>query len=146
MNYEAAVMGFLVANGNTFVSPQYPIGRTWSCPDFVAVRPATKECFIVEVSTAYDLKGLAEKVRNRENQWFSILREHFVKLGVCDPGWSFQVLIFVRSERIAWFESAIGNASDVHIWSLDITLMPWLWPDEYRSPNFSLKEIKQKAI
>jgi hypothetical protein len=144
MNYEAAVMGLLVANGNTFVSPQYPVGGNLSCPDYIAIRPALKQCFIVEVSTGWDLKALAEKVRNREKQWFSILQEHFFKLGVCEPGWSFQVIIFVRSERIDWFKLAINNANDVHIWPLEITLMPWLWPDKYRHPDFSFNETKSK--
>jgi hypothetical protein len=137
MDYEAAVMEFLVANCNTFVAPQYPIGGTWSCPDFIAIRPASEECFVVEVSTGWDLKRLAEKVRDREKQWLSILREHLIKLSICGSGWSFKVLIFVRSERIKWFESSIDKADDVYVWPLDKILMPWIWPDEVRSPNFS---------
>jgi hypothetical protein len=144
MDFEAAVMEFLAANGNTFVSPQYPIGGTWSCPDFIAIRPASKECFVVEVSAAWDLKNLAEKVRNREKQWFTILREHLFNLGVCDSEWSFQVLVFVRSERIGWFWSVIENANNVHVLPIDITLMPWNWPDEYRSPNFSFSKESAK--
>ena len=53
--YEETVMGFVTRDRKTFVIPQFSIGieGEWSCPDFVAIAPATKQCHVVEVSTAY---------------------------------------------------------------------------------------------
>lgn len=136
MDHELAVMEFLTANGTTFICPQYPVGGGWSCPDFVAIRPAKKECLVVEVSTGWDLSGLAKKVQNREHQWLNLLRAHLAKTGVCDKDWSFNVLVFIRSERIEWFRNRIGQSSDVHIFEIEQTLTPWVWPAKVRSPDF----------
>ena len=146
MDYESAVLDFLVANGNTFVSPQYSVETSWSCPDFLAIRPSKKECFVVEVSSGWNLQKLVEKVRTRDNQWFSKLRLHLEKLEICDEEWSLHALVFVRSERIEWFEAAIQQANDVHVWPLEITLTSWAWPDEVRSPNFSFISDKAKIV
>lgn len=59
---EEMVMKFLTRDRKTFVIPQFSIGTDgeWSCPDFVAIAPATKECHVIEVSTGYNLNGLSE--------------------------------------------------------------------------------------
>jgi hypothetical protein len=137
MDYESSVMEFIVANGNTFVSPQYPVGKAWSCPDFVAIRPASKECYVVEVSAGWDLSNLAAKVRNREQQWMSKLRDHLTELSICDQSWKYHVIVFVREERIKWFEEKCQHAQDVHVWPLEVTLTPWAWTDDVRKPSFS---------
>ena len=42
--FEEAVMHCLIANGETFVAPQFNIGSGWSCPDFVAIRHRRGPC------------------------------------------------------------------------------------------------------
>lgn len=132
-------MEFIVANGQTFVSPQYSINKEWSCPDFVALRPPKKKWYVVEVSAAYNLNGLAEKVRNREKQWLDPLKKLFREQGICDDSWTHEILIFIRKERIKEFRSAIGHAPDVKVLELEQTLTPWAWPDDVRCPDYSFE-------
>ena len=41
--YEQAVISCLTANGETFVAPQFDLGKGWSCPDFVAIDALQKD-------------------------------------------------------------------------------------------------------
>lgn len=60
--YEEAVMHCLVANRETFVAPHFDLGRGWSGPDFVAIRPPKKRVYAVEVTASGYPVGLIEKV------------------------------------------------------------------------------------
>jgi len=140
MDYESAVANFLTVNGSTFISTQYSIANEWSCPDFVAIRPKHKECFVIEVSAAWNLGVLAQKVQERNSRWFKKLKERFLSFDICEPVWTFDVLVFIRKERISWFTSKLHNSNEVYLWSLEGTLTPWYWPDEVRDPEFSFKQ------
>ena len=140
MDYESAVADFLTVNGSTFIAPQYSIANEWSCPDFVAIRPKHKECFVIEMSAARNLKVLAQKVQERNSRWFEKLKERFSSFDISEPTWTFDVLVFIRKERISWFTSKLQNADDVYLWPLEGTLTPWCWRDEVRQPTFSFKQ------
>lgn len=89
MDFEAVVMQYLAAKG-LFLSPQFSIrdgGREWSCPDFVALDFRQLEIQVIEVSAAYAIHRLVEKLRNCEEQWFKRLRPQLVALGVTDESW-----------------------------------------------------------
>src|SRR3990167_5250744 len=102
----------LVANGETSVAPQYDIGKGWSRPDFVAVRPPKKQIYVVEVSAAGNLTDLVEKVRAREKQWLSQLRPHLEHLNLAAPDWSYRILTFIRRDQIGWFSQSLGHQKD----------------------------------
>ena len=143
MDYESAVADFLTVNRSTFLAPQYALmdaGHEWSCPDFVAIRPKHKECFVIEVSAHSRPKKLLLKVQDRENQWLSKLKEQLKSQDICDSTWTFAVLIFIRSDCISWFASNLQNAEDVYLWPLEGTLTPWCWPKEVWQQAFSFKQ------
>jgi hypothetical protein len=61
-------MQLLVANGETFVAPQFCIDGGWSYPDFVAIRPPKKKVYVVEVTAAGHASGLVKKINSRDHQ------------------------------------------------------------------------------
>jgi hypothetical protein len=134
--YEEAVMHYLTANQKTFVIPQFSIGNDgeWSRPDFVALNIPDKICYIVEVSAAYDLKRLVEKVHDKENQWINELKFQLESTRVADKNWTYEIRIFVRNDRIEWFGNAVASMPDVKVRSLEDTLTPWNWPDHDTQP------------
>ena len=137
--YEEMVMTFLVANKETFIVPQYPIGQGWSYPDFLAIRPAKKHAYIVEVSSAWNLETLLKKVRSRDTQWLTNLANQLKSLCITEETWVYRVLIFVRRERIEWFRKGIGDSRDVLVIPLEITFTPWNWKDIVYTSDFSFE-------
>jgi hypothetical protein len=61
---EAHVMAFLTFRGHTFVCPQFLVEVEGSkkYPDFVALDLPKKNISVVEVSTAYNIRALADKL------------------------------------------------------------------------------------
>ncbi len=128
--YEEAVLGFITRDETTFAIPQFSISKDWSCPDFVAICPPKKECYVVEVSSGYDLKHLAEKIRDKERQWIQKLRNQLETSGVTDASWSYEVLVFVRADRVEWLKRAVNGVPGVEVHDIEKTLTPWNWPSE----------------
>lgn len=121
-----------LAHKRYFMIPQYSIpsgepGYEWSCPDFVAIKPANREIVVVEVTTAYDISNLARKVIDRNNQWFDKLRAALLAEGTITPDWQFRVMVFCREERVEAFSRKIGEADDVMIEPLEKSAFPWKW-------------------
>ena len=69
--FEQMVLGYLTKDPYVFVSPQYDIGKGWSCPDFVKLDFKEREVSVVEVSVAWDVTRLAKKVRDAKTQWLT---------------------------------------------------------------------------
>src|SRR6266404_6622272 len=101
--YEQSVLRCLTANGETFVSNEYPVEGGWSRPDFVALRPVKKTVYIVEVSAGGNLYGLVKKVVTRKKQWTAKLGSQLLRLKLVKAGWRYQVLVFIQEEQIEWF-------------------------------------------
>lgn len=144
--YEDLVAEFLTANGATFIAPQYGIsypdserGGEWSRPDFVAIRPAQKECFIVEVTTSGNPTGLLARVNSRTNQWFTAARKQLEGARVIDPSWKMEVLVFIRQDQLSWFAGKITENDGVHLWPLEYMAARWTWNPSVREFNFDLR-------
>lgn len=131
---EEAVMNYLTWDQKTFVIPQYSVGMDgeWSRPDFVAIRPSDKICLIVEVSVSYDLQRLAEKIKDKEKQWISELKEQLETLQVIkkNENWRFIVLAFVREDRFDWLNEKLANEKCVKVLKIEDTFDRWNWTEE----------------
>lgn len=146
--YELRVQHFLVENGVTFIAPQFGLAYSkelesgGSNPDFVAIRPGKKECFVVEVSVSGGPGSLAEKIKIREKQWYRVLRDRLTRAGVINDSWSMEVLAFVRADQLEWFVNRVGSGNDVHVWPIEYVLQHWLWPSEVRGPEFDFRKTE----
>lgn len=137
--YEQSVMHCLVANGETFVSPQFNIGLGWSYPDFVGVRPPQKKVYIVEVSASGDLAGLVEKVLVRETQWISPLRNQLETTRVVGADWSYSVLLFVRCDQKTGLKSRLANEVGVTQLYLEDAIAHWEWNPKVWTTEFAFE-------
>lgn len=137
--YEEAVMNCLVANGETFVVPQYDVGGGWSRPDFVALRPAKKEVYVVEVSSSGSLNGLVEKIGARQSHWLSPLKAQLERLGIASPNWGYRILVFVRSDQFSWITRAIGQPDDVTVLRLEEAFAHWNWERKVWTHTYSFE-------
>ncbi|MEJ7138783.1 hypothetical protein [Amphibiibacter pelophylacis] len=138
MDFESLVMDYLSAQG-LFLAPQFSLrdgGREWSCPDFVALDFRACEIQVVEVTTAYNVRGLIEKIQKREDQWFLRLRPQLLSLGIPVHNWKSVVRAFVRRERAEYVKSKILNADDVKIEIIEDIAIPWSWPwDQWKAQS-----------
>lgn len=127
--HAEAVMQFLTANGDTFIAPQYEIAAGWMCPSFVALRPAKKQVWIVQVSASGYPLGLVDRINQRVESWYAPLLEQLQRLQVSSSDWRIGLLAFVRDDQLQWLQSRISDSAGVHVLSLETASSPWLWDD-----------------
>jgi hypothetical protein len=129
--FEQLVLGYLAKDPYVFLSPQYSIkggdGSEWSCPDFVALNFMTSEIYVVEVSSAANVKHLAEKVADLENQWGQKLKAQLLRHKVLDGTWSVVVRVFIREDCKEQFFKIVGDRSHVRVEYLEDISIPWKW-------------------
>ena len=125
--HAQAVMHFLTVNGDTFLAPQYELAAGWMCPDFVALRPAKKQVWVVEVTASGYPLGLVDKINQRVERYYAPLLEQLQRLHLTNADWSVGVLLFIRDDQIEWFKSRLKDTSGVHVLSLETASSPWTW-------------------
>lgn len=138
--FEQMVCEYLCGNGQAFVCTQFDC--PWdaktetggSAPDFVVLDPWCNgddagDIIIVEVTTAYTVTGLLEKVRNRRSRWylpvFNVLRNRF-------PGYAIRTLVFIRKGSVQWAQERFcaENDADVTFFALEDTAFPYSWHEQ----------------
>jgi hypothetical protein len=128
---EQVVQAFLVQGGEVFVSPGYNIaknGKEWSCPDFVALDFGKREVVVVEVTTAYDIESLIQKVENRREQWFVPLRAQLDADKIAE-GWKMRFLGFVRKERLERAKRDFIGMPEVTFTTIEESAFSWEYWD-----------------
>ena len=125
--HEEAVMQLLTANGDTFIAPKYDVADGWMCPSFVALRPAKKQIWVVDVSASGYPLALVDRINQRVEKWYAPLLEQLQRLQVSDGDWSIGLLMFVRDDQIAWLQSRAKDLAGVHVLSLETASSPWTW-------------------
>ena len=141
--YEELVMQYIVGQGpHIFVSPQYSIKADkgeWSCPDFVALDFRRKVVSVVEVSSGSDISGLISKTKDRENQWFTRLRNQLVANSAVNDAWRFRIEAFVRSDAFDAFSRAFSGSDDVFVHKLEDIAFRWNWKNGEAKDNTSAR-------
>jgi Holliday junction resolvase-like predicted endonuclease len=126
--FEELVMGHLTHNGTTFVCPQFSIDGGWSYPDFVALDFEKRTVSVVEVTAAYWPEGLLNKVKQRDHQWLTKLKDQLRRTRVIDDSWNkFRVVLYIRESATKRFQKEFGTAEDVEIRTLETIAFPWNW-------------------
>jgi len=130
MDYELAALNYLAHEG-LFVSPQFSVpcegGSEWSCPDLVGLDIPKHQVVVAEVTTASNIRSLAAKVRNREEQWFRRVRQLLERKAIITPDWSFRAWVFVRQDCVEQMEREVGGSTEVTITALEEVAFPWKW-------------------
>ena len=127
--HEEAVMQLLTANGETFIAPKYEVADGWQCPAFVAVRPARRQVYVVEVSASGYPLALVNRLNERIEKWYAPLLTQLHALNITQPDWEIACLVFVRSDQVDWLKERVKDMSGVHVLSLEQASSPWGWDD-----------------
>ena len=125
--HDEAVMQFLTANGDTIIAAQYEVAAGWMCPSFVALRPAKRQVWVVEVSASGYPLGVVDKINQRVEKWYAPLLEQLQRLQVVGSDWSIGLLVFVRDDQVEWLKGRAKDLAGVHILSLETASSPWTW-------------------
>jgi hypothetical protein len=120
---EQVVEAFLVQGGKVFISPSYNIGKL-SCPDFVALDFSKREVVVAEVTTAYDIESLIQKVENRQEQWFVPLRAQLDADKIAE-GWKMRFLCFVRKDRLERAKRDFKGMPEVTFTTIEKSAFSW---------------------
>ena len=144
--HDEAVMQFLTANGDTFIAAQYDVAAGWMCPSFVALRPAKRQVWVVEVSASGYPLGLVDKINQRVEKWYAPLLEQLQRLQVVGSDWSIGLLVFVRDDQVEWLKGRAKDMVGVHVLSLETASSPWVWDSVVwtEDMDFAQAEIPRK--
>jgi len=134
--HDEAVMQFLTANGDTFIAPRYELAAGWVCPSFVALRPAKKQVWVVEVSASGYPLGLVDRVNQRVEKWYAPLLEQLQRVHISAGDWSVGLLVFARNDQQQWLSARIKDGAGVYLLSLEVASSPWLWHGSVWSEDF----------
>jgi hypothetical protein len=136
--FEQAVLAYLTGPTLRFVRPQYSFtyrdGVGGSTPDFVVLDFAGPTAFVVEVTAAYNVETLIERVRERETRWYAPLRNDLGAPHLSGIRWTLRTTIFVRGDRKEHVLKALGVESDVTVIALDDVMRSWKWNWENKTP------------
>ena len=136
--YEDMVSEYLTANGLAFVCPQFRADRTpfgeasVAEPDFVVIDFEKKDVAVVEVSAAYNLDVLFQKIRNRHQRWYEPIHHKLLSTNTIRPDWpEVRAIIFIRREWVAnggngWAEDQIPD-DDVTFVGLEDVAFGYSW-------------------
>jgi hypothetical protein len=117
---ESLIELYLTRGGRIFVSPQYDVAydtttrEGGSCPDIVALDIVEKEVVVVEVSSAWDLGPLYQKVEDRNTRWFNPIVRRLQSDKIIDPTWKRpRFMGFVRKDRLEASKRKFQGQDDV---------------------------------
>jgi hypothetical protein len=129
--FEEAVLAYLAGPPQRFVRPQFSLEYKGmpggSYPDFVTLDYKDRVAYVVEVSAAYNIGGLIQRIRDREQRWYEPLRSHLGGLDLSFSSWALRMTVFVRKDRKEAAVAALQDANDVTVIALDDIMRSWKW-------------------
>jgi hypothetical protein len=142
--YEGVVQGYLTRGGNRFCCPQYGIKsesgkEDWRCPDFLVLDFEAEQVILAEVSTAWNIRSMADKAVELQYQGIPKLRQQLMgKVVSTFPDlarWPIKIHLFVREDRkdeLAKVLEGRMDKRDFEIIALEQTFRRWKWESEVR--------------
>jgi hypothetical protein len=101
--------------GNAFASQVYDIAD----PDIVALDMERKEVVVIEMTSAADLRGLFDKITERQKNWFPPIRHNLESDHIIDSSWKIRFLGVVREILVDSANAEFAGAKDVHFFALE---------------------------
>jgi hypothetical protein len=90
----------------------------------VALDFSKKEVVVVEITTAYDIASLVEKVRKRNEQWFDPLRNQLSADKIAE-NWDVRFLGFVRRDRLETAKNHFAGQAEVAFAAIEDCAFSW---------------------
>jgi hypothetical protein len=136
--FEQAVLAYLTGPPHRFVRPQFSLeyrgGVGGSVPDFVVLDFSDEIVYIIEVTAAYSIGRLIDRVRERQTRWYRPLLDQLVSSNQYFASWRPRTTIFVRADRKQDAMKALDGEGDVTVIVLDDIMRSWQWNWEKQLP------------
>ena len=133
--FEEAVLEYVSANPDCLLKSHFKIPYDkekkigGSLPDFVVVNFKEKCVYIIEVTTAWNIRSVMKKVDARKTRWFEPIKQSEVSWAKMVSNWNFRVCLFLREDAVGRAKTILAEGDDktdnVSIKSLDSVLLPW---------------------
>jgi hypothetical protein len=94
-------------------------GSAYDCPDIVTLDMKCKEVVIIEMTSADDLRGLFDKITERQKNWFPSIRHRLESDHTIDSSWKIRFLGVVRETLVDSANAEFAGATDVHFFALE---------------------------
>jgi hypothetical protein len=104
-----------IRGGKIFASHQYDIAY----PENVTLDMKCKEVVIIEMTSAADLRGLFDKITERQKHWFTPIRRNLESDNTIDSSWKIRFLGVVREILVDGANAKFAGATDVHFFALE---------------------------
>jgi len=154
--FEEAVLEYISANPDCLLKSHFKIEYDkekkigGSLPDFVVVNFKEKCVYIIEVTTAWNIRPVMKKVDERETRWFEPIKQSEISWAKMVSNWNFRVCLFLRNDDAVTRAEAIlpkgdDKTDNISIKSLDSSPFPllfpwdWNWDKKSNTPINSLR-------
>jgi len=141
--YEQMVALYLTSDPHLFISPQYPL--KWEVtgivePDFVGIDIKNRKVYIVEVSSADNLSGLINKIKDIYFNHLESIKQGLRNSEIISEdwekqGWGLCFLVFVRKYNVEKFKKNMGALQNIDIIPLEATAFMWEYWEDRRNGN-----------
>jgi hypothetical protein len=88
-------------------------------PDIIALDMKCKEVVVIEITSAADLRGLFDKITERQKNWFPSIRHRLESDHTIDSSWKIRFLGVVRETLVDSANAEFAGATDVHFFALE---------------------------
>ena len=88
-------------------------------PDIVALDMKCEEVVVIEMTSAADLRGLFDKITERQKNWFPPIRHSLESDHTINSSWKIRFLGVVRETLVDSANAKFAGATDVHFFALE---------------------------
>ncbi|MEI2743456.1 MAG: hypothetical protein V9G63_13680 [Candidatus Competibacter sp.] len=129
--YEEAVLEYITADTYRFANWQFDLPyqnqEGGSCPDFVVLDYREKSVYAVEVTMAWNIKGLIEKLVDRKRYWINPIKNHLIGINSQFQDWEYRVTVFVREGNDLLIGQKFKNCADIAVKTIEKISFPYSW-------------------
>jgi hypothetical protein len=128
--FEMAVMRYVTTDQSTLVVPQYDLNDSWASFDFLGIKEKSQRIYIIEVTSAANIKSLVSKVQEMFEQGKHIARLKQQLDAECPgryEGWATLVAVFIRDGKREEFKRSLPDERKAQIpaFALEKCVFPW---------------------
>lgn len=146
--YEEVALEYITANPYNYVNTHLAIpgknGHAQNVPDIVVHNIKDNNFYVVEVTSAYDISKLLNKVVDREKNWYTPIQERMYKK--IFPNLNISTVLFIRADILEKTEKFLqkNDINDVKLITLEESSFGWKldWKDQDDNIHYPLNPLK----
>ena len=145
--YEEVALEYITANPYNYVNTHLAIpgknGHANNVPDIVVHNIKTNDFFVVEITSAYNISKLLNKVKDRDTIWYFPIKKMYSKT-YSDV--DIFTVLFIRGDILEKTEKFLkqNDITDVKLITLEESCFGWKldWKDQSDGIHYPLNPLK----